>query len=115
MNRLNVFQGDRRVGSIPAPDSFRMPMSTSEMEAIPALLIARSSSWLFKVRDGDFWLAVRDDALVVEAALNICPGDFGLVVGFQPAEGCEHFQAEPEMLEVADKVWREHVGAAAAR
>lgn len=104
--RLKIYQRDELVGTLPAPDSFRLPMSDAEIAAIPASLLARSRSSLFAVRSGDFRLQRRgqgaDEELVIIAAWSICPGDFGLLVGFEPAEGKEHFRADDDLAAIFD-------------
>lgn len=106
--RLKIYQLDELVGTLPAPDSFRLPMSDAEIASIPAMLLARSRSGLFDVRPSDFRLERRatgeGEELVIAAAWSIGPGDFGLLVGFEPAVGKEHFQADDEMAVIFDRL-----------
>jgi len=113
MHRLNVYQtrpghADELRGSLPVPESFRPPMSDAEMEAIPGNLIARSRSWLLEIRPRDLRLAMRGEGkaaeMVIIAAPGLCPGDFGCLVGFEPATDDSPYRADEEMLDLADRI-----------
>lgn len=67
---FNVYQGERFMGTVP-----NYPPS--------------SISGIFNVRPADFKLAERNGERILEAHPSICPGDWGCIEGFQPADGRE--------------------------
>ncbi len=50
------------------------------------------------------------ETIVLLAAPNLCPGDFGLLIGFKPAVGREAYAADPSLVELADQILADHVG-----
>lgn len=111
MRRLDVIQDGELIGTLPVPDSFRLPLTDDEIAGIPTMLLGRSRSWLLELRQGDLKLERRGEGraetLVIAAARNLCPGDFGLLVGFDPAAGKEEaYSADQELVDLADEIAR---------
>ena len=108
MRKAKVFQGDELVGTLDVPDSYRPPITQSELDAIPSSHIAQSRSWLMDIRPGDFRLELREDGraqeVVVVAHRSLAPGDFGCVAGFSAATGREELHDASDSIAMADEV-----------
>jgi hypothetical protein len=108
MRKVKLYQRDRLIGTLEMPDAFRPPIEQAYLDSIPSQMIARSRSWLFDVRPGDFNLKLRGDGdeqeVVVIATARLMPDDIGCVIGFEPAEGCEHYAADEVLITLADDV-----------
>lgn len=110
MRKVKIYQRDVLLGTVECPDNVRAPMSPAELKHWPCHLLIRSKSWLFDVRVGDFTLEQRDDEVVIVAQPCLGPGDIGCIIGFEAAEGKEHYSEDTEMTALADQVLREHRG-----
>jgi hypothetical protein len=114
MRRIPLIWRDEQVGTIEVPDSFRMPITQAELDAIPTAFFVRSRSWLFDVRQGDVVLQLRGDAgreeVVAVASHRIGPGDIGCIVSFVAGAGHEDVQADEEMIALADQLLKEQRG-----
>lgn len=109
--RLDILQEGELIGTLPVPDSFRLPLTDGEIAAIPTMLLGRSRSFLLELREGDLKLERRGEGrtetLVIAAARSLCPGDFGLLAGFEPAAGKEKaYSADQELVDLADEIAR---------
>lgn len=111
MRRIRLFWHDREAGTIPVPDSYRPPITQRELDAIPAMLIVRSRSWLFDVRAGDVRLELRSaenrEEVVAVADRRLGPGDIGCIVGFEPASDRDDLRPDEELLGIADSIFRQ--------
>ncbi|WP_298810492.1 hypothetical protein [uncultured Sphingomonas sp.] len=110
MRKLKLFYRDIEVGTLPAPDNFRPPITQAELDGIPAMLIARSRSWLLDIRPSDLRLELRGDEIVVIASDKLGPGDIGCLVGFEHSAEGAFCTPDESMISLAGDVLRANGG-----
>lgn len=114
MRRIPLLWRNEQIGTIEVPDSFRVPITQAELDAIPTVLFVRSRSWLYDVRQGDVTLQLHGEAeneqVVAVATHRMGPGDIGFIVGYVAGPDHQDIQADEEMIDLANQLLQEQRG-----